>query len=255
MMNRISYYLGVFVVLLVWAGCDKEELIEDSRITLGRALFNDVKFSQDTSASCATCHPNGDMDHKKWLLPVAPDSLSTPTLFGVKDTPPYLWFADGGRDLRALTRIVIENIMGGSVDSIELDALEAYQLSLTFPANPWKNEDGSLSAAQERGRAVFENQGKCYVCHAPPLYSSLDSTIQIRAGQPKTDVPSLRWVFATAPYFHDHGAATLLDVVRHYADTVTTTQMTNWGWNKLGIVDIELTEQEKYDLAEYLKTL
>lgn len=254
-MKRILSNFGVLAALLMWIACDKEVPDEDPRIKLGRTLFNDVKFSLDRSASCATCHPNGDMDNKKWLLPIAPDSLSTPTLFGVKDTPPYLWFADGGRDLRVLTRIVIEDIMGGSVDSIELDALEAYQLSLTFPANPWKNEDGSLSPTQERGRLVFENQGKCSVCHAPPLYSGLDSTIQIRAGRPKTDVPSLRWVFATAPYFHDHGAANLLDVVRHYADTVTTIQMTNWGWNKLGILDIDLTEQEKFDLVEYLKTL
>lgn len=254
-MNRLRPIgIALAILVLAYGGCYKESIEEDPVVTYGRRLFNDPKFSSTGTVSCATCHPNGDMDNRKWLLPVAPESLATPTLFGVKDTPPYLWFADGGNDIRALTRIVIENIMGGTVDSIELDALEAYQLSLTVPANPWVNSDGSLTADQDRGRAVFHNQGKCAVCHSGPHLTNLQS-IQIRPGQTPTDVPSLRWVFRTAPYFHDHALPTLEDVVKYYADSVTTVQMTNWGWNQLGILNIDLTEQEKSDLVEFLKTL
>ncbi|KAB2879036.1 c-type cytochrome [bacterium] len=247
----------VFVALLSLMACDKEKISEDPQITLGRQLFNDTKFDNiaGQTYSCATCHPSGDMDHKKWLLPpISTDSIATPTLFGVVDTPPYLWFGEGGSEIKTVTRVVIDSVLHGSATEEELDALTAYQLSLAVPANPWRNSDGSLTTQQQKGKTVFEGQGKCNVCHSGEALTG-KFKIQIKKLNPQVDVPSLRWVFATAPYFRDHSAATLWNVVNHYADSVQTVQMTTWGWNTLGIYDISLTEQEKTDLIEYLKTL
>jgi len=53
------------------------------------------------------------------------------------------------------------------------------------------------------------------------------------------DTPTLRGIVATAPYFHDGSAATLTDVVNRYNTA-----------RQLG-----LTEQQRRDLVEYLKTL
>jgi cytochrome c peroxidase len=240
-----------------FTSCDDERIQEDPQIALGRKLFNDTKFDNlfGNTVSCATCHPGGDMDHKKWSLPpVSVDPVATPTLFGVMDTPPYLWLGEGGNDLKELTRIVIDSILKGSASEEELEALAAYQQSLAVPANPWRNSDGSLTTQQESGKLIFENQGKCIVCHSGEAFTGRFK-IQIKPLSPQVDVPSLRWIFATAPYFRDHSVATLRGVVDRYADSVTTTQMTTWGWNGLGISDINLTEQEKADLIEYLKTL
>lgn len=247
----------VFLTGFYFIACDKEKPGEDPQITLGRQLFNDTKFDNvfGHTVSCATCHPGGDMDHKKWSLPpVSIDSVATPTLFGVMDTPPYLWLGEGGSDLKELTRIVIDSILHGSATETELEALAAYQQSLMVPTNPWRNSDGTLTDTQKRGKWVFESQGKCYVCHSGEAMTG-NFKIQIRKLNPPVDVPSLRWIFATAPYFKDHSAKTFRNVVDHYADSVLTAQMTTWGWNALGIYDISLTEQEKADLIEYLKTL
>lgn len=245
------------IIGFVFQACDKETIDEDARITLGRELFNDTKFDEafNHTVNCATCHPGGDMDHKKWFLPqISTDSVATPTLFGVSDTSPYLWLGNGGNDLKEITRTVIDSILQGSASEEELDALTAYQFSLLVPANPWLNSDGSLTTSQHKGKQVFENQGKCSVCHSGDIFTG-KFKIQIKPANPQVDVPSLRWIFATAPYFKDHSATGLRNVVDYYADTVKTAQMTTWGWNSIGIFDIDLTEEEKADLIEYLRTL
>lgn len=250
----------IAVLGIAMTSCDKDSLSEDPLVAEGRRLFNDTKFDPDGNVACGSCHPQGDMDNKQWHFPEIHDStngmadmFSTPTLFGIAETAPYLWRGEGGSDLRAVTRTVIEDILNGTVSEDELDALVAYQLSLRVPANPWLGS-GGLTDAQARGRQVFEGAGKCGVCHAGPAFTGRFS-IQIRPATPPFDVPSLRWVFATAPYFHDGSASTLRRVIDHYADSVTTAQMTSWGWNARGIYDINLNEQEKADLIEYLRTL
>ena len=65
-----------------------------------------------------------------------------------------------------------------------------------------------------------------------PLYASRSATKLYRT-------TPLRALWQHPPYFHDGSAATLVDVVNHY-DAV------------LGLV---LTDDEKADLVEYLKTL
>jgi len=252
-------WLVMFIVLGV-ASCDKDPVSEDPVVSTGRDLFNSTAFNPGGTLSCGTCHPGGDMDNRRWHLAFihdstngVPDSLSTPTLFGVAETAPYLWRGQGGNDLREVTQSVIESYLGGFATESELDALVAYQLSLRVPANPWAGS-GGLTESQERGKRVFDGAGKCGICHSGTAFTG-QFAVQIRAGSPPFDIPSLRWVFATAPYFHDGSAVTLRAVVDHYADEVTTTQMTSWGWNALGIYDIGLTDAEKTDLIEYLRTL
>lgn len=255
--GRLFPFIFIIGLTGFFQSCDREKVDEDAQIRLGRKLFNDPKFDNvfGQTVSCATCHPGGDMDHKKWFLPpMSSDSVATPTLFGVAETSPYLWLGNGGNDLKEITRSVIDTILHGTATEEELEALAAYQFSLVVPANPWRNSDGSLTLQQEQGKQVFENQGKCNVCHSGEAFTG-KFKIEIKKLNPQVDVPSLRWIFATAPYFRDHSAATLRNVIDHYADSVQTIQMTNWGWNTLGIYDIDLTEQEKADLIEYLKTL
>jgi mono/diheme cytochrome c family protein len=127
-----------------------------------------------------------------------------------------------------------------------LPALREYQLSLRAPAPP----AGSFNPdAARRGEAVFAGAGRCSSCHggialtdarlhAPAetgsngFYASRSATKMYRA-------TPLRGIWQHPPYFHDGSAATLRDVVERYENTL-----------RLG-----LTEQQRTDLVEFLKSL
>jgi hypothetical protein len=88
-----------------------------------------------------------------------------------------------------------------------------------------------MSADGVAGEIIFQREG-CATCHAPPRFtdssgSSLRNVGTIRAssglrlGQPLTgiDTPTLRGVWASAPYLHDGSAPNLADVFRVSAGT------------------------------------
>jgi mono/diheme cytochrome c family protein len=130
----------------------------------------------------------------------------------------------------------------------KLQALEAYQLSLTAPAPP----SGSFDpAAAERGRSVFQSQGRCATCHAGTRFTDAparlhdpsevptDPTHAERSATGMYRTTPLRALWQHPPYFHDGSAATLGDVVERYNAA-----------SGLGLDD-----SEKADLVEYLKSL
>jgi hypothetical protein len=134
----------------------------------------------------------------------------------------------------------------------KLPALHAYQLSLQAPLPP----SGSFDvAAATRGQALFAADGKaqCGTCHVPPLFTEpgwnlhTPEEMGIDAFQANRS-PDLRyrtaplkglWTHMKGGFYHDGRFASLLDVVNHYN--------TLFGLN--------LTEAEKSDLVEYLKSL
>lgn len=78
----------------------------------------------------------------------------------------------------------------------------------------------------------------------------------------KFKVPTLRNIELTAPYMHDGSIATLEEVIAHYTTggrTITTGEFTGNGSknpHKSSFVrGFDLTEQEKKDLIEFLKSL
>jgi cytochrome c peroxidase len=108
--------------------------------------------------------------------------------------------------------------------------------------------DGKLSAAAERGKALFfsERLG-CNTCHPEPLYTDLKLHDVGSKGQydraSEFDTPSLIECWRTAPYMHDGHHTTiqeLLKMDKHGKETG----------------DIEgLTDQEIADLAEFVLSL
>jgi hypothetical protein len=134
----------------------------------------------------------------------------------------------------------------------KLPALHAYQLSLLAPLPP----DGSFDvAAAARGQALFAADGKaqCASCHVPPLFTEpgwnlhtpaemgIDSFQADRSPDRMYRTSPLKglWTHTKGGFYHDGRFATLLDVVNHY-DT---------------LFSLELTDAEKSDLVEYLKSL
>lgn len=134
--------------------------------------------------------------------------------------------------------------------SAKLAALQFYQLAIPPPSPP----EGSFDrAAASRGEGIFNGKANCAQCHVPPLFTEpgwnahkpseigIDDFQATRAPDNTYRTAPLRGLFAHSKrgFYHDGRFATLLDVVNHYND----------------FKHLQLTEQEKKDLVEYLKSL
>jgi len=132
----------------------------------------------------------------------------------------------------------------------KLPALHMYQLSLQAPTPP---DDSFRPRAAARGQKLFEGKANCASCHVPPLFTepgwNLHTPEEIGIDSFQADrSPDLRyrttplkglWTHMEGGFYHDGRFATLLDVVNHY-DT---------------LFSLGLTDSEKSDLVEYLKSL
>jgi chitodextrinase len=125
--------------------------------------------------------------------------------------------------------------------SADLDALAAYVTSLSsFSNSPRRNVDGSLTAAATAGREVFRAEN-CAQCHSGTAFTSSAAanlrnigTLKPSSGKRLNgaltgiDTPTLRDVWATAPYLHDGSAPTLMAaIVAHSGVTVSGTNLSN----------------------------
>ena len=132
----------------------------------------------------------------------------------------------------------------------KLASLRFYQLAIPPPTPP----EGSFDrAAAARGQMIFNGKATCAQCHVPPLFTEpgwnthkpadigIDDFQANRAPDNSYRTTPLRGLFTHMKrgFYHDGRFATLLDVINHYN-----------GFKKLN-----LTEQEKKDLVEYLKSL
>jgi Cytochrome c len=137
----------------------------------------------------------------------------------------------------------------------KLRALLDYQLSLRAPAPPRGSFD---RAAARRGRGLFRNEAGCATCHAGPALTDVssgpDRTVPIlhapsevgtdpqyaaRSATKQYRTTPLRALWQHAPYFHDGSAPDLPAVVEHYDQHFS----------------LRLTDDQKSDLVEYLKSL
>jgi hypothetical protein len=132
----------------------------------------------------------------------------------------------------------------------KLPALHFYQLAIPAPAPP----EGSFDAeAAERGDELFEGKAGCANCHVEPLFTEpgwnmrtpesicIDSFQANRSPDERYRTSPLKglWTHQRGGFFHDGRFPTLLAVVNHY----------NTCFN------LGLTDGEKSDLVEYLKSL
>ncbi|MBZ5554198.1 MAG: hypothetical protein LAO21_15890 [Acidobacteriia bacterium] len=132
----------------------------------------------------------------------------------------------------------------------KLAALHFYQLAIPAP----KAVDGSFNkSAAAQGKAIFNGKGKCSECHVPPLFTepgnNLHAPTEIGVDSFQADRSPTHmyrtaplaglWSHAKGGFYHDGRFAALRDVVEHY--------------NQL--FSLSLSEQEKKDLVEYLKSL
>lgn len=133
--------------------------------------------------------------------------------------------------------------------SAKLPALHLYQLALEAPPAPAGSFDATAAA---RGKEVFQTR-RCVSCHVPPTYTEpgwnlhtpqelgIDDFQANRGPTKGYRTAPLRglWNHFKGGFYHDGRFATLRNVVDHYD--------TQFG--------LHLSEQERVDLVEYLKSL
>ena len=154
----------------------------------------------------------------------------------------------GGQGTFVDERLGIDIVADPDLVTPKLEALRAYQLSLPAPPPPPGSFDETSAAI---GRTLFEGKAQCATCHLGAAFTDanerlhtpeevgLDPTLAMRGTTGMYRTTPLRGVWQRPPYFHDGSAATLTDVVDHY-DT---------------LMSLELSEAEKGDLVEYLRSL
>jgi cytochrome c peroxidase len=254
------------------------EDVLSAEILFGKQVFNDAadkRMSEIGYMSCATCHFSGLSDGQVWDFTDRGEGLrNTKSLigFGAPGQGRIHWTAnfdelqDFERDIRESlggTGFMVQDDWLAHQDpfgtssvgtSPELDALASYILSLDrAPRSPFRNPDGSFSAAALRGHEAFNKAG-CPQCHAHPAFTNSENgelfdvgtqlpTSGQRLGGALSgfDTPTLKGLWQSAPYLHDGRAATLEQVFEITGD-------------EMGTISI-LSEQERSDLVRYLLEL
>lgn len=247
-----------------------DEVLSD-QVLLGKQIFYDSVLGLDnedgenralTSAegylSCATCHLDGDSDARVWDFTGRGEGMrNNITLNGRMGTRFGFVHWSGNFDEvhdfeidirerflgRGLTTDEQYTATGGTNPltgskagvSVELDALAAYVESLgrsSLARSPYREANGELTEAGERGFEVFETAG-CVDCHTTlegdnggftmvgaftdGLIRDIGTTRSYSGSRlnqelPGLKTPSLLGVFHSAPYLHDGSAETLEDV-------------------------------------------
>lgn len=242
----------------------------------GQRLFytaNSAAFpiTKNFWVACASCHIEGGSDAVTWLFHEGP--RDTPSNAGGPINTGFLLHQALRSDVNQYDE-TIRVEQGGNYhldqpsQKPDLDTLAAFvNYAIPFPQNPNLAPDGKLTESQQRGQATF--QSLCASCHTGPYLTdsgtgnpALDFSKGIVlhdvgtcvtsgafpdkpaadvAGTMHTacefDTPTLRGVFATAPYFHDGSARTLADVVARLP------------------FSSGLAEAARADLVAYLETL
>jgi hypothetical protein len=132
----------------------------------------------------------------------------------------------------------------------KLAALHFYQLAIPAPRPPRNSFD---PRAARRGEILFDGAAQCATCHVPPLFTEpgwnlhtaeeigIDDFQALRAPDRRYRTSPLKGLFshANGGFYHDGRFPTLVDVINHYDKTLS----------------LRLTEAQKNDLVEYLKSL
>jgi hypothetical protein len=132
----------------------------------------------------------------------------------------------------------------------KLAALHFYQLAIPAPRPPEDSYDKALAA---RGEQIFNTKARCATCHVPPLFTEpghqlhsaeeigIDDFQASRSPEGKYRTTPLRGLFARSKggFYHDGRFPDLPAVVTHYER----------------VLKVTLTENERRELVEYLKSL
>lgn len=198
-----------------------------------------------------------------WNLDGISDPVLIPPAYGLRGVPLATYSGEGpisywnayvavtqmhGQGTFVSDELGIDIVNEPDLVTPKLPALRLYQFSLDPPAPEPASFDADAAA---RGEILFRGKATCATCHTGSLYTDASQRLHDPAetgmdpayaqrsttGQYRTS--PLRGVATHPPYFHDGSAATLDDVVLHYQD----------------VLELDLTENERNDLVQFLESL
>ena len=235
---------------------------ELTKARFGERLFNSANITFRRMFSCHTCHPDGHIDNVVYDIEsdgIGVSPVDNRTLRGINDMAPYKWEGTNPslkRQCGARLSVFFTRLQPFTPE--ELDAVDHYICTIPRPPNRYRKLGEPLTAAQRRGKAIFErtraNDGReipvgnrCFTCHQPPLYSDGlvhdVGTRQSNDRQGKFDTPHLSNIYDSAPYLHSGFAQSLEEIWTTYNP-----------YDQHGVAN-DMTKDQLNDLIEYLKTL
>jgi len=224
---------------------------EPSLARRGESIFYDARRSLDQWYSCHTCHYEGGTNSvpTDTLNDGSPFTFKTVLpLYQLHQTAPWTWHGWQTDLTAAMKKSLTETMLGPKPTDDDAAALLAYLQQLEPPPNPFRQKDGSLSTAAERGKRIFESEkAGCATCHNGPLFTD-GQVHDVGLGSPRDrykgyNTPSLRGVYQKVKLLHDGRAESLEAALTgpHAPENVA-------GSGKL-------SEDELKDLIEFLKSL
>lgn len=227
----------------------------------GEQTFYSAAYSFQGQIGCANCHIDSTFDGLAWDLEpdgFGRDVVDNRLIEDLRGTEPYKW--NGGNPnlpTECGPRTEMYFWRSENYDNLTLADLVLYIRSIPQRPNRWRRPDGELTAAQERGKALFERSvdkfgkpiaeaNRCSYCHSGKKGTS-QKPFDVGTGKATDnsgllDTPQLMNIALTAPYLHDGSAKTLEEIWTVFNPT-----------DKHGRTN-DLTKDELNDLIEYLRT-
>jgi YVTN family beta-propeller protein len=224
---------------------------EASLARRGEAIFYDAQRSLDQWYSCHSCHYEGGTNATVMdtLNDGSNDTFKTVlSLRNVTHTPPWTWHGWQKSIDAAMRKSLADTMLGPRPSDDDVTALVAFMGTLQPPPNPHRGPDGELPEAARRGREVFQSaKAGCADCHSGP-YLTDGEIHDVGLGSPRDEyegfnTPSLIDVYARVRLLHNGRGKSLEQVLVEFHNPA---KVTGGG---------ELTDTERTDLIEYLKTL
>ena len=227
----------------------------------GEQTFYTSRYSFQGQIGCANCHIDSTFDGLQWDLEpdgFGRDVVDNRPIEAVKDTEPYKWNG-GNPNLPTECGPRTEKFFwrAENYDDLTLTDLVVYVRSLPPRPNRWRLPAGELTAAEERGKALFNRSvdkfhnpipetNRCGYCHSGSKGTNQKSfdvgTKRATDNSGLLDTPQLTNIAITGPYLHD-GSANTLEQIWTIFNPEDKHGRTN-----------DLTKDELNDLIEYLRT-
>jgi YVTN family beta-propeller protein len=227
----------------------------------GERTFYTARYSFQAQMGCANCHIDSTFDGLQWDLEpdgFGRDVVDNRPIEAVKDTEPYKWNG-GNPNLPTECGPRTEKFFwhAENYDDLTLTDLVVYIRSLPPRPNRFRLPGRDLTAAQERGKVLYDRSvdkfhnsipetNRCNYCHSGPKGTNQKSfdvgTRKATDNSGLLDTPQLINIAITGPYLHDGSAQTLEQIW-----TIFNPE------DKHGRTN-DLTKDELNDLIEYLRT-
>ncbi len=217
----------------------------------GAAIFYDAGRSLDQWYSCHSCHYDGTINSEPMDTLNDGSGFTFKTVLSLHNlakTPPYTWHGWQTDARAAMRKSLVETMQGNEPSDQDVDDLLAFIATLPTPPNPFRLANGDFSESAQRGKTIFEGEkANCVSCHSGEHFTD-GKVHDVGTGKQNDryqgfNTPSLLGVYRRVRLLHEGNANSLEELLKgpHAPEKVAGSG--------------ELTEEERRDLIEYLKSL